>query len=173
MDGYGETVIRLPKISEGNVKGRKPVAIGKKSGGKDFVPGQSGNPKGGNSLPPEIKALKKLTPGYIKGIISKIALMPREQLMVYLQDPGIAQIELTVASILVKATSDGDSAKLQFLLDRSIGKVTEQRTVTLQPVEYITKTRPDGALVRSVINEALGEDDDGEPGEDPDQGNSP
>jgi hypothetical protein len=139
------------------------MAIGKKSGGRDFKPGQSGNPKGGNSLPAEIKALKKLSPGYIKGIISKIALMPREQLMLYLQNPDIPQIELTVASILVKATTEGDHAKLSFLLDRSVGRVVEQKTVTLRPVEYVTTIRGDGGLVQEVIAEALGEENgDGE-----------
>jgi hypothetical protein len=132
-----------------------------------FKPGYSGNIAGKPALSPELRMVRDLTPNYVKKIISKLALMDRASLMAWLEKPGEEagpnNLEMVVASILVKATQDGDHSKLNFLLDRTIGKVVEQKIVTLQPVEYITAVRPDGALIQSVVNEALGEED-GEPG---------
>ena len=131
-----------------------------------FKPGQSGNPKGRPPLPAEIRAIKSLSPQYVKKIISKLALMDREQMMEWIQKPlikgGPTNIELMVASIITKAVTDGDQGKLNFLLDRTIGKVVENRNVQFQPVQYVTTVRADGALMQEVIKEALGEVEDGE-----------
>jgi hypothetical protein len=48
---------------------------------------------------------------------------------------------------------------LTVLLDRSVGRVVEQKTAQLQPVHYVTSVAPSGALIQSVIDEALGEED--------------
>lgn len=140
-----------------------------------FKPGESGNPAGRPPLPAELKAIKDLSPQMVRKVIAKLAQMDRETMFEWLKKPlalgGPNNMELMIASIVSAAITDADHNKLQFLLDRSIGKVVEQKVVTLQPVEYITSVRPDGALVQTVINEALGEDDDGPREENPDQGN--
>jgi DNA-binding TFAR19-related protein (PDSD5 family) len=130
-----------------------------------FKPGQSGNPAGRPPLPAELKAIKDLSPQLVRKIIAKLALMDRKTMFEWLEKPqdqgGPNNMEMMVASIITKAITDGDQSRLNFLLDRSIGKVVEQKVVQLQPVEYVTSVRADGALVQSVINEALGEDDGG------------
>ena len=132
-----------------------------------FKPGVSGNPSGLPGRPrqsPEMRAIKNLTPTYVRTIISKLARMDREEMLAWLKTPLVAggpnNLEMMVASIIVKATADGDASKLSFLLDRSIGKVVEERKVEITPVKYVTTVRGDGALMQDVVKEALDLDED-------------
>lgn len=138
-----------------------------------FKPGNNANPTGRPKLPLEIREIKKLSPAYVRQVIAKLSRMGPDELLSWLETPfaagGPNNLEHMVASIIRKSAIDGDQNRLNFLLDRSIGKVVEQKVVTLQPVEYITSVRPDGALVQAVINEALGEDE-GDGNGDSDQG---
>jgi len=138
------------------------------SGKGGFKPGESGNPKGRLPMSPELRAIKALSPGYVKKIISKLTQMDPKTLMAWVELSVAGQtvepmnnLEMMLASIINKAVSEGDQGKLNFLLDRTIGKVVENRNVTLQPVKYITTVREDGALMQEVIAESLGETDDG------------
>ena len=85
-------------------------------------------------------------------------------MLAWLNTPLVAggpnNLEIMVASIIVKATADGDASKLSFLLDRSIGKVVEERKVEITPVKYVTTVRGDGALMQDVVKEALDLDGD-------------
>lgn len=129
------------------------------SGKKAWEPGgPSPNPNGRPRLPADLAAIKKLTPSYIRMVIAKLARMTQQEMVTYLQTSGANNMELMVASIIVKATQEGDHSKLNFLLDRSIGKVVEEKRVQLEPVIYKTTVRSDGALVQEVVSEALGED---------------
>ena len=122
-----------------------------------FRPGNPGGP-GRPALPAELAAIKKLTPSYIRMVIAKLARMTQQEMVTYLQTSSANNMELMVASIIVKATQEGDHSKLNFLLDRSIGKVVEERRVQLEPVVYKTTVRGDGALVQEVVAEALGDE---------------
>lgn len=139
--------------------------------GARWRPGQSGNPAGVPRLPPEMKAISKLTPSYVKAIIAKLSRMSRDELMSYLESGQVPTLELAVASILMKSVADGDPTRLNFLLDRSVGKVVEERRVQIQPVVYRTTVRADGALLQEVIQEELAGDAEEEPaGEDEEPG---
>ena len=131
------------------------MAKGFKSGGKNWQPGQSGNSKGRPALPAELHAIKKLTPAYIKAVIAKLAQMTPQEMMSYVEGGSGNNMEYMVASIIMKATTDGDHNKLNFLLDRTIGKVVEQHKVTLEPVTYKTTITPDGNLFQEVISEEV------------------
>lgn len=130
-----------------------------------FKPGQSGNPEGMKPMPPELKAIKALSPQRVKLIISKLAQMHPKEMMAQVKmtmmpdtepQPGdLNNIEMMIASVISRALTDGDASKLNFLLDRCIGKVVEQKILTLQPVRYVTTVRADGVLLQDVVNEAL------------------
>lgn len=84
---------------------------------KPFKPGQSGNPSG--------KPKNLLTKDKVKAIVGKFANMTREELQSVVADPKSTMIEITVASIMVKAAKDGDYTRLDFILNRSIGRVLD------------------------------------------------
>jgi len=124
-----------------------------------WKPGYAPNPAGRVPMSPELKAIKKLSPGYLKLIIAKLARMTPQELILSAKDPGkLNNLEMMVASIVSRAIQDGDHSKLNFLLDRSIGKVVEERRVILEPVIYKTTIRGDGALVQEVMSDVLGEE---------------
>ena len=54
-------------------------------------------------------------------------------------------IEITVASIFAKAAKDGDYSRLEFLLSRTIGKVTDKMEIQAKP--SMTIHRPDGSTI--------------------------
>ena len=85
---------------------------------RPFKPGQSGNPGG--------KPKQLLTKEKVKGILGKFADMTRQQLQDIIQNPKSSMLEIMVASIMAKAAKDGDFSRMNFILDRSIGRVTSE-----------------------------------------------
>lgn len=132
-----------------NKDSRKRDAKGK------FVKGISANPAGRPPMPKELREVKDMTPSFVKKVIAKLAQMTREEMDAWVNSGSLNNLERMVASIIVKATSEGDHNKLSFLLDRTIGKVVEQRKVEIQAVRYVTKVSGDGALLQEVVKEEL------------------
>lgn len=148
-----------------------------------WTPGVSGNPTGAGAgrppMPEELRKIKALTQGQVKRAISRLLTMPREELERILraakeqqENPqlrleakdqqalaSLNNLEWMIAAVIMKGMTEGDHGRLNFLLDRTIGKVVEERRVQLEPVTYKTTVRGDGALVQEVIRESLGEDD--------------
>ncbi len=56
--------------------------------------------------------------------------MPKNDLQVILKSPNIPMMELMVASIVAKAATGGDHLRLDFILNRIIGKVKDKIEVT-------------------------------------------
>lgn len=129
--------------------------------GRPWKPGQSGNQKGRPPLPPEYRAIKEVSPQHVRRAISKMLQMTRADLDEYMKLDSSADgpnaLECAIGAILIQAIANADHSKLGFLLDRSIGKVVEERKFHLEPVVYKTTVRGDGALVQEVVCEALGE----------------
>ena len=117
--------------------------------GKRFPPGVSGNPGG--------KPKQLLTQDKVSSVLGKFCLMTRIELQEIVQSPKSTMLEVTVASILARAAKDGDYSRLEFLLSRSIGKVTDKVEVKLpQPVVI---NRPSGEQVELGARMPEGDDD--------------
>lgn len=97
----------------------------------DFKKGFSANPLGRPPLPPDLKAVRKLSPALVSGMISKYARMSRGELTTVIEDRSTPALNLTICVILAKAMQDGDYTRLNFLLDRSIGKVKENVEISI------------------------------------------
>jgi hypothetical protein len=82
--------------------------------GSKFQPGQAGS----NGAIPGM-----LTPLMIRRLLSRMWKMNRWQLQRMVEDPNTSMGEITLAAILVKAAGDGDVQKIEFVLNRMIGKV--------------------------------------------------
>lgn len=85
---------------------------------RPFKPGQSGNPGG--------RPKQLLTKEKVKGILGKFADMTRQQLQDIIKNPESSMLEIMVASIMAKAAKSGDFSRMNFILDRSIGRVTSE-----------------------------------------------
>jgi len=91
-----------------------------------FKKGQSGNPGGMPKIPDDIKEARKLNQIELERIINKYLHMPKNDLQVILKSPNIPMMELMVASIVAKAATGGDHLRLDFILNRIIGKVKDK-----------------------------------------------
>ena len=117
------------------------MAHGRKTGGRNFQKGQSGNPKGMNSK--AITEARKLNKALVTELLNKFINMPTCDLVDFVRRNTKEQgsdptIETLVASILIKAINEGDQARLNFILDRLIGKVTDKVEHSL-PVPTIVR----------------------------------
>lgn len=82
-----------------------------------WKPGESGNAAG--------KPKGILTRDKVEALMGRFAQMSRAELQDVVQNPKSTMIEIMVAAVMARAAKDGDYARLQFLLDRSIGKVKD------------------------------------------------
>lgn len=91
---------------------------------------------------------------HVKKLIQEMIRMNKEELMLAIKNPAASCLCLAVGSIIVSAIRDADTQKLNFLLERSIGKVKESIAVEFAPtVQYITEINSDGNLIQSVIKD--------------------
>lgn len=130
---------------------------GSKSGGRNWAPGQSGNPAGAKRLPEDLQAVRRLSPGILKTLIDKLSTMSAAEIKATMETGAANMLEMAVASIWVKAIEQGDYARLNFILDRSrIGRVKEQLDITVTPkIIYRTTMSDDGRLLQDLIQEGV------------------
>lgn len=101
------------------------MAKGKKTGGKDFQPGKSGNPNGRPALPADVKALRTLNQvGFVR-LANKYGVMTVAELEDVIADPGARAIDLAMARQF-KAAAGGALGSFEFLLGRMIGKAPDE-----------------------------------------------
>ena len=108
------------------------MGIGKKTGGRDFKPGQAPKSPGRPRIPEELKAIEPITQDSYKRILNKYTSMSREQLQAVIKEPSTPAIEIIVCSIIAKAMTGGDQSRLESLLNRAIGPVPKQLEVSGQ-----------------------------------------
>ena len=101
---------------------RHKIAKGFKSGGRDFKPGQSGNPKGGPGLPQHVRDARKLTATIFAQLGTDLIYATAEDLQKVLDDDSKSMIEKIVARILLTSLVESDQARVGFMLDRILGK---------------------------------------------------
>lgn len=109
----------------------------------EFKPGKSGNPSGRPKLPKDIVEARNMNRIELERLINKFINMPREELAAYAQKQGATAIEMMIASIVSKAILKGDNKRLDFLLNRLVGKVPENHNHTGLSVPQVLVTIPD------------------------------
>lgn len=113
--------------------------------GKRFQKGQSGNPGGRPKLPPELKAIKELTVEEVKRIFAKYARMSIPEIEKCALSQDLPIFELVVASGLRRAFTYGDYKRLNFILDRTIGRIVDKTEVNL-PAPLIIRSNNHGEI---------------------------
>jgi hypothetical protein len=98
--------------------------------GRPFTKGQSGNPNGGPKLPQSYKRARALTRHELVIVLSKYMNMTAEELKAAHDDPKTTVLEGIVIAVVRAAIIEGCSKRLDFLLDRLIGKVPVKTDAT-------------------------------------------
>jgi hypothetical protein len=98
-----------------------------------FKPGKGsgGNPKGRPPLPPELAGIKEMTADEVKRTIAGVCRMTVEKLYELKANTQAQAFTVAIASMLIKAIEKGDYTNVDFILNRTIGKLKEQSEVTL------------------------------------------
>lgn len=105
-----------------------------------FKKGQSGNPGG--------RPKARLTVEKLREIIDRLSFMTRMQLQAVIQAEETPMIELQIASILAQAAKTGDYSRVQFILDRVLGKVANVNENTNTNYDAKLKDEPRDNLYR-------------------------
>src|SRR6266581_3752396 len=93
--------------------------------GRPFAKGEIHNPRGRPKIPQELKLAKKLRRATFEIVGHRYIMLPVKQLRVRHKDENLPAIDVLVISIILQAIKHGDSARLNFLLDRLIGRVAD------------------------------------------------
>ena len=97
--------------------------------------------KGRPKLPPEIQSVKRLSKDAVERVLSKIVTMGPEELVNHLEDPKNSVLEHIVGRVAMAAIATGDPIRLNFLLERLIGKAEA-------PEKYIPLQLPPKTILR-------------------------
>jgi len=99
---------------------------------KKWKKGQSGNPSGRTKLTEDIKlARRKYTKEVIQGLLAQCLDKPVEELEKILKDKNNKVVDHLVGRIALLGIVKGDPLRFNFILDRMIGKVTEEKEIKL------------------------------------------
>lgn len=104
---------------------------GKKSGGRDFKPGQSGNPGGTSKVDRDLMVIRKLSKEKFKDLANILISGTREDLERMLASPGTTALTEMVIKVVLGIAERGDMTSLDRLLDRLIGKVKDEVDVNV------------------------------------------
>jgi hypothetical protein len=99
------------------------MAKGRKTGGRDWQPGQSGNPAGPEVLPKDVRQVKNMSRAELIGIMDKCLNMTRGEIQQRLADPTTPAKELSILSVMATGIKNGDHKRIGFLFERMFGKV--------------------------------------------------
>lgn len=120
---------------------------------KPFKPGQSGNPGGRPKVPPDLKKARELNKNAIAKIILDQLNMTISELTKISKATDKPAMEVLAATLVVFARKYGDFSRINFLLDRSIGKVTETIKHQLPTPTLVKLTDGDAYLLGAEDNE--------------------
>lgn len=98
---------------------------GIKTGGRDFKPGQSGNPLGARLHNPALKAVRRLTQIEIEEVGALVLDGDLERLQAIMKDTTASALKVLIASCMIKAISKGDASAMNVILDRMVGRVKQ------------------------------------------------
>lgn len=106
------------------------MAKGKKTGGRNF---SKDNPGGKRKLPPEIKAARKITTENYIAVVNKLLNMSINGLSEISRNKDSNSLEACVAAAILFTHKMGDPARLEYLLNRAIGKVKDTMEIKTPP----------------------------------------
>ena len=94
--------------------------------GKPFKQGnQAGKGHGRPKVPSDIREAKKLTQTLLEANLNRFIYLTEQELEAVQKDPTAPMLDKMIANIVYMASARGDQVRLDFLLNRLVGKVKE------------------------------------------------
>ena len=125
---------------------------------KPAKPGEVRNPSGGLKLPPEVKAARKHNQITVANLLNKFMSMSNSELKDLIKEDSSPVLDMMIAKVVAGAIDHGDHSRLNFILDRLVGKVTDKVEHRLPRPTVIKLIGEDAALVLGSSKE--GDDND-------------
>lgn len=113
------------------------MAKGKKTGGKDIQPGEVRNPNGRPKLPEYLKKARKMNKTLLDEYMNKYINCPITELHRIVTEEmkrvkgenktesEVNAMEMMIIKVILEGTKKGDYKHIDFILDRTIGKVKD------------------------------------------------
>lgn len=122
------------------------MAKGKKTGGRDWKPGQTGNPNGGPGLPGDLREARKVNQTELERTINRLIWMTPTELAACLDTPSTPMFDRFVGNIIKLGEEAGDERRMEFILQRIIGKV-QDRIEVKTPLPFVITRRNGDELI--------------------------
>lgn len=94
---------------------------GKKTGGRDFKKGNPGGP-GPPRIPLDLKEARKVNQLELSRVFNKTLFMNHQEITEVLKKRDLPMLELVAARVVSEAFNEGDQRRLEYIIDRLIGK---------------------------------------------------
>lgn len=101
--------------------------------GRPFKKGNNANPRGAGALPPEARAIRKITIEHIQEIADLILQGNIEELKRLATDPATSVMKVWIAKAAVAGMTSGNLHSLEIILNRVMGRPRE--TVQISGLE--------------------------------------
>ncbi len=121
------------------------MSKGKKTGGRDWKSGETGNPNGSPGLPKDLKDARKLNQVEFERAVNKCLYLTPTKLQEHLVVEDTPVIEHLIGSVILRGIKEGSHAHLEFVLNRLVGKVQDRIEVRM-PEPYVVE-KMDGTTV--------------------------
>lgn len=106
--------------------------------------GQSGNPLGGAAISPETRALRNLTKAELVDVGNLVIKGDFDTLKALARAPKATVLQRMLASVAVKIIDKGDMHSLDILLNRMVGRVKEEVTLTSNVPQVVVNLPANG-----------------------------
>jgi hypothetical protein len=128
-----------------NVAKQKKTKTGNKGSFKkgSVPPSALKYPKGTNHLSVEFRSLKAFNKEDLMIELASAFHRPRKENEAIVKDPEQPMLKAVLASIMQHSYETGDASRLDVLLDRAVGTVTQKIAVTTTDLDEYAKLQPD------------------------------
>jgi len=115
------------------------------------------NYEGAPKVPEDLKGIMLINGTIIRHAISKLSMMTLQELKEHIADPTTPSLTAAIAMIWASAIQKGDHAAMEWLIQRTAGKVPDVIDLTLKPeVVFDTKVTGDGRLLQDILLDEFG-----------------
>lgn len=117
-----------------------------------WLPGETANPArngGRHKWPEELQKVAKLSAEVVERMIAKYVAMPVDEFKAFIDEKQGTMLEIMIASVIHKGVIKGEPAYLDFLFNRTIGKMKDDPTAAAD--EAAAKQLADAVPVDTVV----------------------